>query len=179
MSQVSKAMHDQQNAMIWALLAARMTMRKALLTGTKPDFRQLKRALAYIERFAEGQHQANEERYLFRPVQAREPNLARTLARLRRDHVAMKGYRIRLSEALSYWHKGDPKAGPQAAIVAEDYLRFCQRHVRAEREVLPALQRVLSETEWTEVGRALGSVADPLATSGSRQERMAALQTLE
>jgi hypothetical protein len=86
-----------------------MTMRKALQTGTKPDFRQLKKSLAYIERFAEGRHQANEERYLFRPVQAREPNLARTLAHLRRDHVAMKGYRIRLSEALSYWPKGDPK----------------------------------------------------------------------
>lgn len=179
MSQVSKAMTDQQKAMVWALVAVRMTMRKALQTGTKPDFRQLNKSLAYIERVAEGKHQANEERYLFRPLQAREPNLARTIARLRRDHVAMKGYRIRLSEALTYWHKGDPKAGPQAAIVAEDYLRFCQRHVRTEREVLPALRRVLSEREWIETGRALASVADPLAASRSRQERMTALQTFE
>src|SRR5207248_1407256 len=165
MPQVSKAMNDEQKAMVWTLAAVRLTARKALQTAIKPDFPQLKRLLTYVERFGENQHQVTEERYLFRPIEKREPQLARTIARFRRDHSAMKGYRIRLSEVLSYWEKGDPKAGPQAAIVAEDYLRFCQRHARGERQLPPVLRRVASEAEWAEADRAFASIADPLAAA--------------
>ena len=87
MSKDLKAMNDQQKAMLWALLAARMMTRKALLAGIKPDFPLVKRLLAYIEHFSEKQHQPNEERHLFRLLETREPDLARTVARLRRDHA--------------------------------------------------------------------------------------------
>ena len=179
MSQVVRAVNDQQKAMVWALVAVRMAVRKALRSAVKPDFRQLKTLLTYVERFAEQQHQVNEDRHIFRPLETREPAMARAIALLRRDHSAMKGYRIRLEEALTYWEKGDPKAGVQAPMVAEDYLHFCQRHARKERDLLPALRRICSDTEWTEIERAYASVADPLLGAKSRRERMKALQAFD
>ena len=88
--------------MVWVLVAVRMAVGKALQSAVKPDFRQLKTLLSYVERFAEQQHQANEDRHIFRPLETRDPAMARTIAHLRRDHSAMKGYRVRLEEALTY-----------------------------------------------------------------------------
>ncbi len=136
--------------------------------------------MAYVERFPEKMHQPNEERYLFRAVEARQPALARTIARLRRDHSAMTGYGNRLRTVLGYWEQGDPKAGQQSAMIVNDYALFCQRHARAERrEVLPVALEVLSESEWSQIDRAFQSAADPLADSRSRRDRDTALMNLE
>ena len=107
---------QQQRAMSSALLAVRTIARKALRSGSSPDFSQLVPLLDYVERFPETLHQANEEKYLLRVLEAREPRLARLVARLRRDHAVMKGYGQRLRTAVAYWRTGDPKAGRQTAI---------------------------------------------------------------
>jgi hemerythrin-like domain-containing protein len=133
----------------------------------------------YIERVAERQNQANEERHLFPLVEKRVPALARLVARLRRDHVAMKGYRVRLAEALGYWQTGDPKSTRQAPVMAQDYLDFCLRHVRAERELLPALRQAVSDAEWNGIARDLATTDDALAAARSRRAREAALATFD
>lgn len=176
----AQTMKDRQKAMLWALLAVRRTIRRALRSAIRPDFREVRRLMAYVERFPEKMHQPNEERYLFQAVSARQPALARTIARLRRDHSAMTGYGNRLRAVLGYWEQGDPKAGQQSAMIADDYARFCQRHARAERrELLPVALEALSESEWSEIDRAFQSAADPLAGSRSRRDRDTALMNLE
>jgi hypothetical protein len=158
MSPVPKAVNDQQRAMMWALVAVRRLARRASRTaGT----------------------QANEERHMLHPLEIREPSLARIVARLRRDHSAMKGYRIRLATALGYWQQGDPKAASQAPLVADDYMRFCQRHVRTERDLLPALRKVTSEAEWAAFNEAVAAVADPVMASTSGPARFAALSQFD
>ena len=173
------AMNSRQKGMVWALVALRNVTRRAAQDGGTPDFRKLARLINYVERVAERQHQANEERHLFRRIETRQPALARTVARLRRDHVAMKGYRMRLAEALSYWQKGDPRSAKHAPVVAQDYLDFCERHVRAERDLLQALRRMVSDAEWSAMERDFDAVDDPLAEAQSRREREAALERFD
>ena len=180
MLHAAQTMKDRQRAMLWALLAVRRTTRRALRSAVRPDFRELKRLMAYVERFPEKLHQPNEEKYLFRAAEARQPALARTVARLRRDHSAITGYGNRLRAALGYWEQGDPKAGQQSAMIADDYARFCHRHARAERrDLLPVALGVLSESEWSQIDRAFQSAADPLADARSSHGREVALLALE
>ena len=158
MSRALQIITQQQRAMSSALLAVRTIARKALRSGSSPDFSQLVPLLDYVERFPETLHQANEEKYLFRVLEAREPHLARLVARLRRDHAAMKGYGQRLRTAVAYWRTGDPKAGRQTAIMADDYVRFCRQHARLEqRELLPAALELLSDAEWSKTDQARAS----------------------
>jgi hypothetical protein len=51
-----------KRAMSSALLAVRTIARKALRSGSSPDFSQLVPLLDYVERFPEALHQANEEK---------------------------------------------------------------------------------------------------------------------
>lgn len=170
---------SQQKAMSRALLAVRTIARKALRSQSRPDFLQLKRLMTYVERFPEKLHQLNEERHLFRALEAREPALGRIIARLRRDHSAMKGYGARLRTALGYWEQGDPKAGPEAANLADDYARFCRQHARVERGLLPAALGRLSAGEWRQIEHALEAAADPLANSKSRDGCSAAIRQMD
>ncbi len=170
---------QQQKAMSSALLAVRTMARKALRSGDRPDFSQLVPLLDYVERFSETLHQANEEKYLFRVLEGREPRLTRLVARLRRDHAAMKGYGQRLRTSVGYWRTGDPKAGRQTAIMADDYVRFCRQHARLEqRELLPAALELLSDAEWSKIDQVLASVGDPLALSKGRADCEIALKQL-
>ena len=92
----------------------------------------------------------------------------------------MTGYGNRLRVALAYWEQGDPKAGQQSAMIADDYARFCHRHARMERrDLLPVAFEVLSETEWSQIDQAFQSAADPLATARSSRDREVALLNLE
>jgi hemerythrin-like domain-containing protein len=172
-------MKDQQKAMLWTLVSLRNITRRAAETGHTPDFQKLWRLMNYVERMAEQQHQANEERHLFRAIETHQPAHARTVSRLRRDHVAMKGYRMRLAEALGWCQKGDPKSIRHAPVVAQDYLDFCSRHVRAERDLLSALRQTASDSEWNGIAEGLGLVDDPLAKARGRREREAALERFD
>jgi len=179
MSRALQIIVDQQRAMSSALLAVRTIARKALRSGDRPDFSRLVPLADYLERFPETLHQPNEEKHLFRIMEAREPGLARLIARLRRDHAAMKGYGQRLRTAVGYWRIGDPNAGRQTALMADDYVRFCRRHARAERQdLLPAALKLLSDAEWSKIDQALGAVVDPLAASKSRRDCEMALTQL-
>ncbi|MBV8191534.1 MAG: hemerythrin domain-containing protein [Alphaproteobacteria bacterium] len=179
MSYQINAMRDQQKAMVWTVVALRNAIRRASRADTTPDFRTIQRLMNYIERVTEQQQQVNEERHLFRLLEKRIPAMTRTMSRLRRDHVAMKGYRMRLAETVNYWRQGDPKSARHAPVVAHDYLDFCERHVRAERDLLPALRKVLSDDEWSGIDRVFASVDDPMARGRSRREREAALETFD
>lgn len=172
-------MKRQQRAALWALLAVRRTIRQALRSAIKPNFEWLQKLMKYVERYAENIHQPNEDHMLFNAVARREPMLARTVARLRRDHATMKGYGNRLRATLTYWQQGDRAAGPLAVAVADDYAFFCLRHMRSERrDLLPAARNLLTISDWRSAGQAFEAAADPLALSRNEGERISALQRL-
>lgn len=178
MQHVAELMSDQQRAMIWALCTVRRLTKKAHTLAIPPDFRKLERLTGYVEHFSENLHQPNEERFLSR-VAARQPALTSAVRRLRREHAAMKGYGNRLRTALKHWEQGDPKAGPLAAAVAEDYAAFCLRHVRFERyDLMPVALKALSEAEHADAARAFASTADPVAAAQSGLARTIAIEQL-
>jgi hemerythrin-like domain-containing protein len=172
-------MNQRQRAMSSTLLAMRTMARSALRSGSKPDFRQLRRLLAYLDRYPQKIHQPAEEQQLFRAVLAREPTAARAVTRARRDHAACVGHFVRLETAVRNWERGDPAAGPEVALHADEYVRFCRLHGRVEaRDLLSVALKVLSDEDWTSIERAWAAANDPLAASKSRQECAQALSVL-
>jgi hemerythrin-like domain-containing protein len=174
-----KMMKDRQRAMSSALLAVRTLARRTARSPARPDFAQMNVLVDYVERYPERTHQPNEERHLFKALLARDPGLARPVARAQRDHAASKGYLVRLRAALKDWENGTEGAAAHAAIVADDYVRFARRHARIEeRDVLSVALKLLSESEWQDIERAFSAAFDPLAASRSRQECALALSRI-
>jgi hemerythrin-like domain-containing protein len=177
MPNAMRIIRDQHRAAASVLFAVAAISRNALRSGTPPDFHWLRTLDAYVERFFVRLHQPNQDAYLFRILLRRRPDMARMVARLRREQAASTGYAIRLREALTDWERGSPKAGPLSVHVANDFARFVWRHVRfQQRELLPAARAALTDVEWREADRALAATADPLVGSASRQQCEEALR---
>jgi hemerythrin-like domain-containing protein len=172
-------MRNRQRAMSSALLAIRTIARRSLRSGAPPDFDQLRRLVAYLERFPQKIHQPAEERHLFAAIERRTTTVGRAIARAKRDHAACQGYQHRLHDALRRWTGGQAAAGPEVALMADDYARFCRLHGRIEaRDVLSVAVKVLEPEDWWSIEQAYAVAGDPLAGSKSRAECAAALRTL-
>jgi hemerythrin-like domain-containing protein len=180
MPRAIEMMNNRQRAMARALLAMRTMARAALRSGNPPAFQQMRRLIGYIERFPQKTHQPAEEQHLFRAVLAREPSASRAVTRARRDHAACVGHFVRLQTALNNWERGDPAAGPEVALHADEYARFCRLHGRVEtRDLVSVALKVLSADEWRAIERAYAAANDPLEASKSRQDCERALRSLK
>ena len=150
-------------------LAVRMIARRSLRSGAPPDFDQLRRLVAYVERFSQKLHQAAEEQQLFRAVERRAP--AAASARAKRDHAACLGYQHRLNNALGRWIGGQASAGGEVALMADDYVRFCRLHSRIEaRECCRWRSRCSGRTTGGRSGR-------PMRPSTTRWQARSAAAT--
>ena len=179
MQRVIDMMRHRQRAMSSTLLAVRTISQRSLRSSKPPDFDQLRRLVAYVERFPQKLHQPAEEQHLFRAVERREPGAARAVARAKRDHAACLGYFNRLNNALGRWIGGQGSAGGEVALMADDYVRFCCLHARIEaRDVMSVAARVLQPGDWNAIAQAYAAANDPLDDSRSRNACAAALQRL-
>jgi hemerythrin-like domain-containing protein len=179
MQRVLDMMRHRQRAMSSTLLAVRTIARRSLRSGAPPDFDQLRRLVAYVDRFPQKLHQPAEEQHLFRILERREPAAARAIARARRDHAACRGYQDRLARALGRWSGGQRAAGGEVALMADDYVRFCRLHGRIEtRDVLSVAVQALRPDDWLAIGRAYAAANDPLAACRSRRDCEVALRAL-
>ena len=148
MSLAAEIIRKEHRAMTSVMQALRIMSRKAVQAGLPPDFAWLNKVLAYLDRFPERLHHPKEERFLLSTLERREPRLARTIARLQRDHRASAGYIVRMCETLVRWERGDPKAPPMFVHMATDYANFNRSHMRLEeKEILPAALALFSEAE--------------------------------
>jgi hemerythrin-like domain-containing protein len=174
-----ETMRQRNRAMSSTLLAVRTIARRSLRTGMPPDFDQLRRLVAYVERFPQKIHQPAEERHLFAAIEQRTSAAGRAIARAKRDHAACVGYQHRLGDALRRWIAGQSSAGGEVALMADDYVRFCRLHGRIEaRDVLSVAVKVLEPEDWRAIGQAYAVANDPLEGSRTRQECAAALRGL-
>jgi len=172
-------MRRRQRAMSSTLLAVRTIARRSLRTGTPPDFDQLRRLVAYVERYPQKIHQPAEEQHLFRAIERYTSGASRAIARAKRDHAACLGYLHRLDNALRRWVGGQSSAGGEVALMADDYVRFCRLHDRIEaRDVLSVAEKVLAPDDWRAIAQAYAVANDPLAGSKSRADCAAALRAL-
>lgn len=170
---------DEHRAAASVLSALRVLSRKAVQSGAPPEFHWLWTLIGYVDRYTERLHHPKEERYLFRPLELRDPKAARIIARLRRDHAASAGYTTRMSHAMRDWQRGVAKAGPLFVHMARDCARFNWHHMRLEeREILPAAVAMFTDSDWQEIDGAFAENQDPLARSRNRSECVQALQHL-
>lgn len=174
-----ETMRRRQRAMSSTLLAIRTISRKSLRSQSHPDFTQLNRLVAYLERFPDKLHQPAEEQHLFRAIERREPAAARAIARAKRDHATCRGYLYRVRSALDRWTAGQASAGGELALFSDDYARFCHLHARIEaRDVLSVAEKVLTLADWTAVEQAYAHANDPLDRSTGRSDCEAALRSI-
>jgi len=172
-------MQKRRRAMSRTLLAVRTIARRSLRSGRPPDFDQLRRLVAYLERFPQKIHQPAEERHLFAAIERRTADAGRAIARAKRDHAACQGYQHRLHDALRRWIGGQTAAGGEVALMADDYARFCRLHGRIEaRDVLSVAVKVLDPEDWRAIEQAYAVAGDPLAGSKSRADCAAALRAI-
>jgi hemerythrin-like domain-containing protein len=79
MQRTLEMMRNRQRAMSSTLLAVRTIAHRSLRTGTPPNFDQLRRLGAYVERFPQKLHQPAEEQHLFRTLERRAAAASRAI----------------------------------------------------------------------------------------------------
>jgi hemerythrin-like domain-containing protein len=119
--------------------------------------------LFYIDEFPERLHHTKESELLFPPVARLAPETCEVIARLEKDHARGESAVRELQHLLLAWELvGDARRAAFDAATKR-YLDFYHEHMRLEETViLPAAQRVLSESDWKELDAAFATNCDPL-----------------
>jgi hemerythrin-like domain-containing protein len=130
---------------------------------TVPDFALLRAMLFYVDEFPERLHHRKEDEMLFPVLRKRCPELADTLDQLERDHEhGERAIRDLEHALLAFEVLGEPRRGAFEHAV-QGYVDFYLHHMALEeREVLPAAQRVLDDTDWADIDAAFAANRDPL-----------------
>jgi hemerythrin-like domain-containing protein len=158
-----------------------LSLVRGLLTDPGADERSidtglLALALDYVAEFVATFHHPKEDRYLFRLLRERAPEMGAVIDALAAEHQLgdrkLTALRVRL-EALQRRPSADRFARFKADALA--YIDFETNHaVREAREVLPVAERVLSAGDWLEIDGAFADNDDPAFGARPRQrfERM-------
>jgi len=134
--------------------------------GDEPErfFDLLRAMLFYIDEFPEQRHHPKESNLLFPKVARMAPELMPVIQRLENDHMQSEGRVRELQHQLLAWELIGESRRDVFVQNLQDYVRFYLDHMRVEEiDILPAAERLLKESDWTELNRAFESERDPLA----------------
>jgi len=132
--------------------------------SVRPDFSVLRAMIYYIDTFPERMHHPKEDQHLFPRVEARSPNAAKIVQKLRAEHERGAAMVHDLERAVTAFEIAWPAGAAQFATAVRDYADFHWDHMRAEeQELLPLAEAVLTEEDWTAVADAFAGNQDPLA----------------
>lgn len=164
MTQTSiRIIRDEHASLAAMLKTLRSTLQRG--PGDQPEhfFDTLRAMLFYVDEFPERLHHPKESNLLFPRVARLAPETLATIIQLEQDHGKGEATVRELQHFLLAWELlGDSRhlAFEQAA---ERYIDFYLAHMRLEEAViLPAAQRVLSESDWRELDAAFATNCDPL-----------------
>ena len=132
--------------------------------SVRPDFSVLRAMIYYIDTFPERMHHPKEDQHLFPRVEARSPDAAKIVQKLRAEHERGAAMVHDLERAVTAFEIAWPAGAAQFATAVRDYADFHWDHMRAEeQELLPLAEAVLTEEDWTAVADAFAGNQDPLA----------------
>lgn len=158
-----QVIRDEHQALAAMLRSMTLLLAEHRRTRTAPAFDVLRAMLFYVDEFPERLHHPKEDELLFPRLRARCPELAPALERLQRDHAhGERAIRTLEHALLAYEVMGEPRrlAFEQALdAYVDDYLRHMALE---ESQLLPAAERVFSQTDWDELDAAFGENRDPL-----------------
>jgi hemerythrin-like domain-containing protein len=149
---------------------------RGLLTDPAADERSidtglLALALDYVAEFVATFHHPKEDRYLFRLLRERAPDMAGVIDALAAEHQLgdrkLTALRVRL-EALQ--RRPSAKRFLRFKADALAYIDFETKHaMRETRELLPVAERVLSAADWAVIDAAFADNDDPAFGARPRQ----------
>jgi hemerythrin-like domain-containing protein len=134
--------------------------------GDEPGrfFDILRAMLFYIDEFPEQRHHPKESNLLFPKLARLAPELMPVIQRLEDDHMQGEGQVRALQHLLLAWELIGASRQPAFSAAVKEYVDFYLDHMRIEEtELLPVAERVLSQQDKDELGRAFEADRDPLA----------------
>lgn len=158
-----KIIHAEHDALSAMLASLNFLLAHYQRTQAQPDFGVLRSMLFYIDEFPERLHHRKETELLFPMIRARSNEIDEALGRLDRDHAAGERSIRDLEHSLLAWEM----LGESRRVLFEQalarYIEFYRAHMALEEQVvLPAAERLLSETDWQVLNQAFESNRDPL-----------------
>jgi len=153
---------DEHRALTAVLTAARYLVEQVRDHGASPDFETFHAIVAYIDAFPERAHHPKEDRYLFRRLELRAPELSPLLEDLRREHAGCADAIRELERSLRGFESGASSGFGEFSQTLADYIAFHFQHMeKEENHVLPAALRHLTEQDWEDIDAAFEANRDP------------------
>jgi hemerythrin-like domain-containing protein len=119
--------------------------------------------LFYVDEFPERLHHPKESQLLFPLLRRRCPEIGAVLDRLDRDHGEGERAIRNLEHALLAFEVLGPGRAAAFEQALQRYVDDYLAHMALEEsQVLPAAERVLSESDWAVLDRAFAANRDPL-----------------
>ena len=139
----------------------------AVSRGDPVDRDALLAGMTYMTQHLDGYHHLREDA-LFALLVKREPDLAKVIAKIKREHrsIGLAG------EKLLALLARPAKDGGQAAAIAGvgDYVDAMREHMGVEeRELFPRARKALDDDDFAEVDRAFMRVVDPIFEASLQQ----------
>jgi len=154
----------EEHAALAAMLRS-MVMMLQRGPGSAPEqyFDVVKAMLFYIDEFPERLHHPKETELLFPRVAQRAPEVAAALEKLERDHAGSERAVRDLQHLLLAWEMLGDSRREAFEVAANRYVTAYMEHMHLEESaILPAAQKVLDESDWTELDAAFETNCDPL-----------------
>jgi hemerythrin-like domain-containing protein len=158
-----KVIRDEHQALSAMLRSAVMLVAQHRRSGTPLDFGVLRAMLFYVDEFPERLHHPKESQLLFPLLRRRCPEIGAVLDRLDRDHGEGERAIRNLEHALLAFEVLGPGRAAAFEQALQRYVDDYLAHMALEEsQVLPAAERVLSESDWAVLDRAFAANRDPL-----------------
>lgn len=159
----TRIIRDEHSALSAMLRSILLLLAEHRRQRSLPDFGALRAMLFYVDEFPEKRHHRKESELLFPKLRARTPISRELLDRLDDDHA--RGERkIREVEhaLLAFEMLGEPRRHAFEEAV-ERYVDFYLGHMALEeREILPLVEKVLTNEDWADLDEAFSANRDPL-----------------
>ena len=131
-------------------------------SGGQPNYGLMEDIVRYLHDFSDQVHHPRED-VAFACIAKRNPELARELERLQREHRVIVKAGALLLELLEEIEADAVFPRTSLEAVASTYLTYYRSHIAAEeREVLPRAAQALAPEDWKAVAAAVPARPDPL-----------------
>jgi hemerythrin-like domain-containing protein len=130
--------------------------------GGSPDYELMLDIMYYMTHYSDVLHHPKED-LVFAVVKARAPDFGDIVDDLTRQHAQLRDMGGTLVRTLDDVVNGSMVPRERLEAAARVYVSALRAHMRTEEnEVLPAAERLLSATDWTDIDAAIAKFDDPL-----------------
>jgi hemerythrin-like domain-containing protein len=127
-----------------------------------PDYELMGDVIFYLKEFADFQHHHRED-MAFAILAKRDPTLVPLINRLLHEHRVIEQAGSVFHEQLVSILNGSIVRREVVEAAAATYLLYYREHINTEEtQILPAAERLLTDSDWKAVADAVPSAPDPL-----------------